>query len=267
MADYEDKTRISKVSFEISAVFLYTFATLAASIRFLIRIRLQKLCWVDDGFLLSAFVLVTACFGLLFKFIDDMYTSWAFANDFNRTQITYSEIVALAERLHRYTTAFIVLAWTGIVAVKFSFLFFFKGLIRRIRYLELFWGCTVIFTACSWLAGAIAEIFTCPRFDERVCTISCLPSASPHEPFLTIYIVKCGSGKYHQGTIAITGFITTANIVSDIISKSLLRLHRNGIYEQLMRGERSNNHSHPRSSRDPNPTTQENLPRMLLLLV
>ena len=172
MADYESEVRISKSAFEVSAIFLYVLATLAASTRVIIRIRLQKLAWLDDGFLLFAFIIMTACLAMLFQFIDDLYTSWGYANGFIRTQISLPAITALAINLHNWTTAFIVPAWTGICAVKFCFLFFFRGLIRRIRHLEIFWWVTVAFTAVSWVAGAIAEAFACPRYDQRVCMTS-----------------------------------------------------------------------------------------------
>lgn len=229
MDDYEDKTRISKNAFQSSAVFLYALATLVASIRVIIRLRLQKLSWWDDGFLLLAVVLMTTCLGLLFTSIDDIYASWAVANGFIGPQTTYTEILTRAKRLHIYTTVFIVTAWTGIVAVKFSFLFFFKSLIRRIRYLEIFWWYTVVFTASSWAAGAVAEVFACPRYDERVCMTSCFLFHYRREIILTFYTVKCGSGKYRQGTLAITGFITAVNILSDLMSMTLLRFHTNAL--------------------------------------
>ena len=236
MDDYKDKTRISKYSFEISAVFLYALATLVASVRVIIRLRLRKLSWLDDGFLLFAVVLMTTCLGLLFTFIDDLYFSWAVSNGFIAPQ-TYTEIVTIAKRLHIYTTAFIVPAWTGIVAVKFSFLFFFKSLIRRIRYLEIFWWCTVVFTASSWAAGAVAEVFTCPRFDERVCMTNHYQLPLVRGNMLTFYTVQCGSGKYRQGTIAITGFITAVNILTDLMSTTLLYFPSNASPANVRRAQ------------------------------
>ena len=97
--------------------------------------------------------------------------SWGFVNGFTWTQISLPEILAVAERLHIDTTVFVVLSWTGISAVKLSFLFFFRSLIRRIRKLEILWWIVVAFTFCTWIAGAVAEVFICPHYDQRICMI------------------------------------------------------------------------------------------------
>lgn len=79
--------------------------------------RLQQLAWLNDGFILLALMLLTACLGLLFGFVDGVYAVWGSANGL---PLTTAETTLLLERLDVQTTVFIILGLTGIVAVKFQ---------------------------------------------------------------------------------------------------------------------------------------------------
>ena len=70
-------------------------------------------------------------------------------------------------RMHKLSVVFLVLGWTAVFAVKFSFLFFFRALTSRVRHMEFLWRGVVAMTIIAWLACCITSVTGCPYFDER----------------------------------------------------------------------------------------------------
>lgn len=68
-------------------------------------------------------------------------------------------------KLHRISTALIILSYTAICAVKFSFLFFFRILVRRIPGMLKYWRLVVVITVIAWVTGSIGAVFPCPYYD------------------------------------------------------------------------------------------------------
>lgn len=107
---------------------------------------------------------------LLYVSLEVMYMAEAY--------ITIPDSVKLADlecqllRLHKITVAFIILSYTAICAVKFSFLFFLRILVRRIPRMLIFWRVVVVITFIVWVAGSIAAVIHCPYYDTRSTSMS-----------------------------------------------------------------------------------------------
>lgn len=74
-------------------------------------------------------------------------------------------------RFHKISDAYLVLTYTSIFAVKFSFLFFFRVLVRRVHKMVVYWWIVVAVTAVAWIVCVICIFLPCLYFDERSCKI------------------------------------------------------------------------------------------------
>lgn len=68
---------------------------------------------------------------------------------------------------HRMSDAFVILCYTALYAVKFSFLFFFRTLVRRIPRMVTFWRVVVAITGVAWVVSSISAWLPCPYYDIR----------------------------------------------------------------------------------------------------
>ena len=62
---------------------------------------------------------------------------------------------------------YITLIWMAIFAVKFSFLFFFKNLVRCIRSMTIYWCIVTVATGIVCAFGIAQPFISCPYFDLR----------------------------------------------------------------------------------------------------
>lgn len=85
---------------------------------------------------------------ILFGSPDDAITP----PDFLQKSFDYQKLVTIA----------LTLTWLSIASVKFSFLFFFRKLIDRIRSLMIYWWCVTIFIAAASLYGSTVYCLVCP---------------------------------------------------------------------------------------------------------
>ena len=109
------------------------------------------------------------CIGLLVQFLDSMFLLQAHLEDRVPPGTTQEEVDAATLKFHLYSDVFNSLSFTIVFAIKFSFLSFFKQLIRRIRKLEIYWWCVVGVAAVTWIAGFVGIYASCAYFDERAC--------------------------------------------------------------------------------------------------
>lgn len=68
-------------------------------------------------------------------------------------------------QFHVLISIFLVLTHTTIFAVKFSYLFFFKCLIRRVRKLNIYWWTVTLMTGAVWGFGVVDVFLLCHFFD------------------------------------------------------------------------------------------------------
>lgn len=70
-------------------------------------------------------------------------------------------VAARIIRFRLWVHAFMVVSWTTIFCVKFSFLGFFRELVDRIRPLELYWKVVVVLTGISYCYCVSETFFSC----------------------------------------------------------------------------------------------------------
>lgn len=199
---------------------LFALALLTASTRIVIRLYYQKRLFKDDAFLILAIALLSTSVGLYFSFVDDMYLAEALIlGDLDLVPETdLTTIIPKSLRLHKISDVFLVLTWTSLNSVKFSFLIFFQTFTTRvgIKMLSRYWWFVAVFTTISWGVGVALEIVACPYFDERArksgTRFFLLPCADCN-------LVQCAQGPQFTKTIAIASVLIALNVVSDILSK------------------------------------------------
>ena len=148
---------------------LFIIAVLAAFARFLVRLHYQRRLFWDDAWLMVAIMLFSISLGLWFYFVNDMYFVQGI---FMGSPISQADLVASIPRMlhvHTMSEVVLVLTWTSVCTVKFSFLSFFGSLINRTSRLRRYWWFVVGVTILTWAGGVPLEIVHCPYFDERSC--------------------------------------------------------------------------------------------------
>ena len=103
-------------------------------------------------------------------------------------------------------------------SVKLSFLFFFKGLLRRLRELMIWWWCVLVYVILAGLAAILATAAVCPasgiailgesRRSSRPCKSMLICHCSPAE--------KCTTPTAHDRDNAILFTFIAADIVADL---------------------------------------------------
>ena len=150
-----------------ASVALFIIAIITATARTAIRLKQQRRLYVDDVFLFIAVIFLVASMGLLWHQLDEMYTAEALVtNSASFVALTGNWIDQLFWFL-KISDAFLVLSWTSVLAVKFSFLFFFRNLIDRVRGMKTYWWIVMAITLAVWAFGCGAVFAPCPYFDLR----------------------------------------------------------------------------------------------------
>lgn len=143
-------------------------AIVGAIFRIAIRLHYQKRLYVDDGFLFFAIICLCAATGLMYEVIPSMYLVEAILTNDPDTSLP-SNVFAQSLLFIKLADGFLVLTYNTIFAVKFSFLFFFRILIRRVHTMLVYWWVVAVLTAVIWAYGVIGLFAQCPHLDIRAC--------------------------------------------------------------------------------------------------
>ena len=142
----------------------FVISILATISRTAIRIRLQKKLLFDDWLLLFACFCLCAAIGLIYKSLDALYVG----EEMILSPLPLEQslrFIPQALWFEKMLDAYLCLLWTTIFAVKFSFLVFFRSLIRRVRGLTVYWAFTVGVTAVAYAFCFNLSFMSCPHFD------------------------------------------------------------------------------------------------------
>lgn len=66
---------------------------------------------------------------------------------------------------------YLILTYTTIFSAKFSLLFFFHTLTRRIRQMTVYWWTVLFIMTVGWIFTIVAIICICPDFGIDSCTM------------------------------------------------------------------------------------------------
>lgn len=112
-----------------ASIILFTISVLTTIARTVIRLRYHKRLFIDDAFLFAAVVCLCASMSLLIRSTSDMYMIEALVMKSPTVEMP-PDPIAQWILLNKLNAAYSVLTWTTLVAVKFSFLSFFRRLIN-----------------------------------------------------------------------------------------------------------------------------------------
>ncbi|KAL8690478.1 MAG: hypothetical protein Q9218_004087, partial [Villophora microphyllina] len=169
MSTQRAQVRIAELGFKAAIGTFLGIAIALAIGRTYIRIILTHRITIDDGFFFLA--LTTLIAGTTTLYIDIPYLFIQQNVNPSTTVITPAFIQLLLRSLKIQSATDVLLSVT-LFSVKFSFLFFFHGLLRRVRWLTVWWWCvlgmmvplSVVFVCCIFIV--------CPYYDERVLIIT-----------------------------------------------------------------------------------------------
>lgn len=136
-------------------------AILLAAARAVIRFRRFRRFFADDAFLF--FATVTLVIGTILFYIDvpEIYTQ---INVEDGTEYPPADFVQQLLSDDKYLVTCAVLLWLTVFGVKFSFLLFFRQLIRRIRKLVLWWWIVFAILIPASLLCICQVFIACPAF-------------------------------------------------------------------------------------------------------
>lgn len=108
--------------------------------------------------------------GLLLQSFESMYLNEAIITHSLTTEIR-PNYQSLLFQYHKYSAAYLTLIYTTIFAVKFSFLFFLRVFVRRLRNMMIYWWTVFAIMILAWPISFVAGAFLpCPYFGMRSST-------------------------------------------------------------------------------------------------
>ncbi|KAL8750839.1 MAG: hypothetical protein Q9199_006822 [Rusavskia elegans] len=161
--------KITKDGFKIGIGFMLAVAVSLAAGRIFIRAKLNRKIYIDDGFFFLAVVTLVA--GTVMTYLDVPYI-YLQQNVQAGTQAPPADFIQQLLKSVKIQDAAVVLLSATIFAVKLAFLAFFRGLIRRLKKLEIWWWCVLVIVIISSIVLICSNFITCPYFDQRILVIS-----------------------------------------------------------------------------------------------
>ena len=158
---------------------------------------------------------MTASFGLWITYLHEIYITEALIYSPNPFDLLASigNVVQVAIDIQIFSTAYIVLSVTGIFAIKFSFLFFFRNLVDRIHTLHIYWRCIAIYTAIVWVVSICISPVACPFYDARAGRFI----GRCQSPWLT-RLVQCAQGPFFHRALDISIVLLVFDVTTDFLS-------------------------------------------------
>lgn len=141
----------------------FSVAIMTAIARTIIKLYYQKRLWIDDAFLLFAVLSLCAAMGVIFISFPSMHLLEVFLTEIVSPEHAWDGIERAQHR--NIQKGCLILCLTTIFAIKFSFLFFFKTLTRRLRTVTLYWRVVSVITALAWVLGISIPFIPCKDCD------------------------------------------------------------------------------------------------------
>lgn len=162
--------RIPELALKVTAAVLYALAISAAICRSVIHVRLSQRLELDDGFLLTACICLTAATVFLFIFM-----SGAYVHQLGQDPNLASSRIDMGEKIDwsiDMGNTYLVLSQTVIFSIKASFLSFFRRLIDRLGRIIIYWKVTVTVTVIAFFFCASQAFISCPEtgLNKIICS-------------------------------------------------------------------------------------------------
>ena len=124
---------------------------------------------VDDGFFLLAFSALISGTTVLYFDIPYIYLQEDVEAGLRSAP---ANLIPQLLRDEKLQDAASTLLGVTITSVKFSFLLFFKSLLKQQRKIMIWWWCIFIFLIPTAAILMFSNIISCPYFDERIFGLS-----------------------------------------------------------------------------------------------
>lgn len=140
-------------------------ATIVAAARLIIRIYVFRRLYVDDYLFLLSVAAVISSSGLFFALTGPLYYAEQIQAGLALPSLNFLESIVQTANIAYAAEA---LAWVTVYAVKFSFLFYFRSLIKRIQKIMTLWW--IVFVICIPTAAIAisAPFIECPYVGASV---------------------------------------------------------------------------------------------------
>ena len=152
-------TTIEGVTLALFCLAIITYIT-----RAYIRARILKQFSIDDVLLLLAVICLCGVTGLSYAVMQHLYNSLAVILHNAETSIIFDLLVQIPT-ISKESNAAATIWWFVLFPVKLAYLCFFRRLIFRVRGLNIWWWCVLIFTIIGGIVSIVASWLTCPYFD------------------------------------------------------------------------------------------------------
>ncbi|MCJ1350998.1 MAG: hypothetical protein MMC33_000980 [Icmadophila ericetorum] len=168
--------RISEPSFKVATGVLLGVATVLAIARTVIRFCRFRTLHVDDYFLFFATVALVIGTILLYSSIQGVYAVLNIELGNEAPPMDFVQQLILIEKINAAASVFL---WLAIFGVKFSFLFFFRQLVRNVRPYIVWWWCVFAVLIPSWVVCMCAQFIGCAIFGPGLLT-ECVATKALH---------------------------------------------------------------------------------------
>ena len=208
---------------------LFGLAIITHATRTYIRARILKQFSTEDVFLLFAVICLCCSTGLAYSAMQNLYDSLAVILHGGQSGLIFSILDHLPET-SKETNAETTLWWLVIFPVKLAYLFFFRRLISRLRDLNTWWWCVIVFTVPAGLISIAVCWLTCPYFTIKgVLCKCCLSQAhvAHTKPLLACTGSSTNTRVVRDSTVTIVLDIVTDFLVVSIPIALLWRVRIN----------------------------------------
>ncbi|KAK3171317.1 hypothetical protein OEA41_003401 [Lepraria neglecta] len=170
--------KISQTAFQASTGVLLGIVVIVAVGRTIARFYKSHRIAVDDGFFFLAVTTLVAGTIVLYFDIPYIYLQEDVEAGLRAPPANLVEQLIQDEKLQDATA---VLLGTAVVSVKFSFLFFFRGLIRQQKRLMMWWWCILVVLIPTAAILMFSSFMSCPYFDQEIFVKCVTPAALSRE--------------------------------------------------------------------------------------
>ena len=124
---------------------------------------MQKQFSIDDGLVVFGVLLLIAAMGMLYFFIDTMFTSEALLLREEGVELNVDSIQDAFD-YQKWAAVTLITTWLIINTVKLSFLSLFRKLVDRMRPMVIYWWFVLVYTIIVGLYGIASYIAPCLTF-------------------------------------------------------------------------------------------------------
>lgn len=154
---------------QITIGIFFGFAITSVIGRLGYRYHTRRSLFLDDYIVLIGAMCLCAAIGILYKHYEFIFfTEFALNTSSFESKANANQIRILLTTPYSAFYAPLVLTWTTIFAVKFSFLIFFKKLISRVTTIHTYYWIVGIVTLLSWLFMLFEPLILCKKPSKPV---------------------------------------------------------------------------------------------------